>query len=146
MEERWNLICNDIKRLWVPIFIFAAYILFGRYFLYSLCPSVLVTGFPCPGCGMTRAMFAISRGDFAAAWELHPFSFVLIWYCLCLGVRRYFLMKDCKRYFKYLAVIFFGMLLFYVYRMICYFPGTPPMSYYYGSMLYRLSECLGGVR
>lgn len=143
---RWDLIRSDGKRLLLPFLIFAVYIVIGKYVLYTLCPSVLLTGFPCPGCGMTRAMFALMRGDFALAWSLHPFSYVLIGFCLSLGIRRYLLLKDCKRYMKYLAVIFLGMILFYVYRMVRYFPGDPPMSYYYGSIMYRIVTRLGSVR
>lgn len=38
-------------------------------------PCVLheVTGFYCPGCGGTRAIFALVRGDFLRSLFLHPF-------------------------------------------------------------------------
>ncbi len=32
------------------------------------------TGLPCPGCGMTRALSALCRGQFTASWALHPFA------------------------------------------------------------------------
>lgn len=34
-------------------------------------------GFPCPGCGMTRAFFSLLRLDFAAAWGYHPLVFAM---------------------------------------------------------------------
>lgn len=37
-----------------------------------------MTGFPCPGCGLTRAMFMVLRGDFAGAWKMHPFIYGVI--------------------------------------------------------------------
>lgn len=48
-----------------------------------LCPIRLLTGYPCPGCGGTRAMGAISLGDFERAWSLNPITFVI---CLVLIV------------------------------------------------------------
>jgi hypothetical protein len=39
------------------------------------CPVQLVTGHPCPTCGITRAMHLALRGDFAGATRLHP----LVW-------------------------------------------------------------------
>ncbi|NIR30903.1 MAG: DUF2752 domain-containing protein [Gammaproteobacteria bacterium] len=40
-----------------------------------LCPIKLVLGFPCPGCGVTRATFALFHLDVAEALRLHP----LVW-------------------------------------------------------------------
>jgi hypothetical protein len=41
---------------------------------YSFCAFRRMTGIPCPGCGMTRAMAALARGHFVAALHLHPFA------------------------------------------------------------------------
>ena len=41
-----------------------------------VCPVRLLTGFPCPGCGGTRAMGAICTGDFSAAWHLNPLAYI----------------------------------------------------------------------
>jgi hypothetical protein len=39
-----------------------------------------VTGLPCPGCGVTRALIAIARGDYRKAWRLNPAAFAVIVY------------------------------------------------------------------
>jgi len=39
-----------------------------------LCPSRRLLGLPCPGCGMTRALAALLRGDLAGAFALHPWA------------------------------------------------------------------------
>jgi hypothetical protein len=36
------------------------------------CPVRLVTGLPCPSCGLTRAARFALRGDFARATAMHP--------------------------------------------------------------------------
>ena len=41
---------------------------------FDLCMLHASTGLPCPGCGMSRAIAAISQGDFSAALGLNPFS------------------------------------------------------------------------
>ena len=41
------------------------------------CPVQHFTGVPCPGCGLSRAAFALLRRDFAAALRWHPMIFVL---------------------------------------------------------------------
>ena len=53
----------------------------GAYLSASIlgwgCPLQHFTGVPCPGCGMSRAVFALLRLDFAAAFRYHPMIFVL---------------------------------------------------------------------
>jgi hypothetical protein len=41
------------------------------------CPFNLITGIPCPGCGMTRAFLALARGDLITALHYNPFSMLL---------------------------------------------------------------------
>lgn len=41
------------------------------------CYSVRWFGIPCPGCGLSRAFMALTRGEFGNAWELHPWVFGL---------------------------------------------------------------------
>ena len=42
-----------------------------------LCQFNQLTGLPCAGCGATRAFCAIGHGDFTAAWDYNPLSFIL---------------------------------------------------------------------
>ncbi len=46
----------------------------------SLIPCIFhsLTDLVCPGCGMTRACLALVQGKFGAAWDYHPFSFLLV--------------------------------------------------------------------
>jgi hypothetical protein len=46
--------------------------------LPPLCPFRFLTGIPCPGCGMTGAIFAIIRGDIRAAATYNPFAALLL--------------------------------------------------------------------
>ena len=50
------------------------------------CPVRWATDVACPGCGMTRACLALSRGDFTLAWALHPLAFVLVPIALSLAI------------------------------------------------------------
>lgn len=72
---------------------------FALYLLDIGCVFRLMTGIPCPGCGMTRAWLAALRLDFAAAFAYHPLfwvvpiAFVLafvreeVTHCGCCSVR-----------------------------------------------------------
>ncbi len=48
----------------------------------SVCPSAAVARVPCPGCGLTRAAWALLTGDIGAATALNPLA-VLV--CPVLG-------------------------------------------------------------
>ena len=130
-------IWTDVVNCRVAAAVLAVWFLAGRYFLYSLCPLVVITGFPCPVCGMTRAVFALLRGDFGTAWTIHPFSYGIVALALLFALRRYVLGKDVKCLTWPAVILFAGMILFYIYRMAVCFPDEPPMTYYYGSVLYR---------
>lgn len=41
-----------------------------------VCPFRLLTGLPCPGCGMTRAWVFLAHGDVGAAASANPFVLV----------------------------------------------------------------------
>ena len=36
------------------------------------CPFKAITGIPCPGCGMTRAVLHACKGEFREAFHYHP--------------------------------------------------------------------------
>jgi hypothetical protein len=49
------------------------------------CPLFLLTGIPCPTCGMTRAARFALHGDFGAATRMHPLWFLVLPACLAVG-------------------------------------------------------------
>src|SRR2546426_12749058 len=38
------------------------------------CPIFRLTGIPCPGCGLSRAVLLLLRGDFRGALRFHAFA------------------------------------------------------------------------
>lgn len=42
------------------------------------CPFQQTLGLPCPGCGLSRALLALLRGDWQAAFAIHPFVFPML--------------------------------------------------------------------
>lgn len=41
-----------------------------------LCPFRLLTGLPCPGCGLTRSWVYLAHGQWSDAWLANPFGIV----------------------------------------------------------------------
>jgi hypothetical protein len=57
------------------------------------CPLRALTGIPCPGCFLTRAVAASLHGDFATAWHWNPIgpvaaALLLLWSVVALRQRR----------------------------------------------------------
>ena len=51
------------------------------------CPFRAVTGWLCPGCGVTRLCLALLRWDWAAAWNANPVLLLMLPVLAALGVR-----------------------------------------------------------
>jgi hypothetical protein len=52
----------------------------------SLCPFKLMTGLPCPGCGMTRSVVALLHGDITTSTYYHPLGAPLVLAALALAI------------------------------------------------------------
>lgn len=44
----------------------------------SACPVYMLTGHPCPGCGVTRAFFALADGDVSLALSYNAFALIVV--------------------------------------------------------------------
>jgi len=44
----------------------------------SLCPFKMLTGLPCPGCGMIKSMVSLYRGEWMQSFEYHLFGPLLV--------------------------------------------------------------------
>lgn len=133
---------DDIKSAKWAIIVIIAYFAFLKNYLYTLCLMTLITGYPCPGCGMTRAMFCVLHLDFAGAWRMHPFiypiMFLAFWFCY----NRYIAEKKMDNWFRAMVIVAIAMIVYYVWRMYMYFPEVAPMSYYHGSVLGKIKRII----
>ena len=135
LKEAAALLWQDIKNMRIAILLIAVYLGLNRIVFPVSCIWVAITGFPCPGCGLTRAGIALLRGEFKEAFQIDPFIYVIAALLVLFCVYRYILKRSQKVFVKYVLVVVIAMLCFYVYRMIFVFPGEPPMSYYRNNLL-----------
>jgi hypothetical protein len=56
----------------------AALLAVAAHFDLVLCPWAALFGWPCPGCGLTRAAGLLLHGELRAALTLHPLSPLLV--------------------------------------------------------------------
>ena len=67
------------------------YYVIVRYTAFSLpCPLRYVTGYLCPGCGITTMLLALGAGNIAAAETANIFLFyTLPWLLISIALRKY---------------------------------------------------------
>ncbi len=138
-----KVLLNDIKSARWAIMIIIAYFALLKNYIYTICPTVLFTGYPCPGCGMTRAMFRVLRLDLIGAYEMHPFIYPVGLLAVFFVICRYVLKGKYMNVLKGAVIIVAaGMIIFYAYRMVMYFPDVEPMTYYANNYINRLFNVL----
>ena len=101
----------------------------NRYFGFSIpCVFHEITGFYCPGCGVTRMLFSLLKLDFYQAFRYNPLLFILlILFLMCKIIE---LVKKRKIVFseKVYYVIIVILLIYGVVRNIPIFGFLEPTA------------------
>ncbi|NDP27384.1 MAG: DUF2752 domain-containing protein [Flavobacterium sp.] len=66
----------------------------------SLCPLKMLTGFPCPGCGITKSLVYFYEGDIQKSLYYHLFGPFVIAFCVATIVVLTTELITKKEYFK----------------------------------------------
>ena len=66
----------------------------------SLCPFKLLTGFPCPGCGITKSLIFFYEGDFLKSIYYHLFGPFTFLFCIIAIVVLTAELVTKKEYFQ----------------------------------------------
>lgn len=125
--ERIKADHNLIKGLLLGV---VAYYILMRLFFRGTCPLVALSGFPCPGCGLTRASIFLLHGKLEQSFRMNPTALLWIFYALLWGINRYMMGEKWNRLcVPVLTGVAIVTLLVYLYRITFMFPGQPPMGY-----------------
>ena len=131
-------IWNDIRKFfWAILGIVLIYIVMHMLF-DAFCPSVIVAGLPCPGCGMTRSIIFLLQGQVARSVYVHPMGIIVVITALYVGFFRYILGKKVPLIKWIVLGLFITAIVLYVVRMHLYFPQRPPYTYNPGNLLERI--------
>lgn len=102
-----------------------------------------VSGFPCPGCGLTRAAAALFNGNIKEAFNYHPLIIAAIFFILVCFAAFVFNINISKTRFRiffwFVFVLFIGV---YIVRMILFYPNKEPMTYLEASLWGRFINFL----
>lgn len=128
----------DIKQYGMAGVALLIYIVVVNLVFHAFCPLVIFSGFPCPGCGMSRASACFLAGRWEQAWRLNPVVFPVMGVAAYFGVNRYLLGKKAKGLKWLIAAVFVLLLAVYCLRMYLYFPGRVPYVYMKDNVLARM--------
>jgi hypothetical protein len=122
---------SSVLVIWSLIIAGAAYLFFfepGKTGFFPSCPFRLLTGFTCPGCGVTRALHQILHGHFYTAFTLNPLFLLAIPFLL-FALLRYSVIvmrggvpRPNALPAPYIYAIFFAILSFWIIRNTPFYP------------------------
>ncbi len=105
----------------------------------TLCYWRTLTGLPCPGCGLTTALFALGHGDWHGAWTANAGVFLLPLLALLIWRRR-----QWGKFGEWLTLALLTFFIgYFVCRLILFFPDGPyPMVYNPTNVLAKIRTLL----
>ena len=122
-----NDLKHFIKKFWLVLLIFSAYITITYIFHIPNCFIKMIIGFPCPSCGLTRAGFAVLRLDFKEAFYYNPLIYLLP-LILCVLIFKTSIFKKLYHSKLFWLIIISITIINYIIRLIYIYP-NPPMDY-----------------
>ena len=135
MKKIGQRIFADMKKFWpIPVMLLVLYVVLHKL-EGAFCPSVIVFGLPCPGCGTVRALLYVLNGQFSEALYINPSVYLWIDFLLYIIVVRYILGKPLKYVTLLMTVIGVVMVIRFGYGMYMYYPTRPPFAYTGGNVM-----------
>lgn len=110
-------LAKDLRRIRLPLFLAVLYFAGTKVLFGETCPFRLLTGFPCPGCGLTRAGLLVISGHWDTAAKMNLSIFLWIPYLVYLFFAQYFFprLKDFAMVLLIIVCIF--TIVYYIVRL-----------------------------
>jgi len=96
----------------------------------SFCPFKMLTGFPCPGCGITKSIIFFYQGDLSASIHYHLFGAFTVIVCFAVIITLAIELITHKEYFK--QIIFN--------KKIAIFLGATLGAYHFIRLIFFIAE------
>lgn len=128
MKKYLNTLIKFIKTYSILIILFVLYILITYLLKIPNCLIKLICGYPCPGCGMTRAGISILKFDFVNAFNFNPLIYILPLVLFVIIFKEYSIVSKIYHQKIFWVSLLILTISLYVYRMIFVYPEVP-MNY-----------------
>lgn len=130
-----NKLVSDLKKAWIPITACILYVVIMTILVGEVCPSKLIFGIPCAGCGMVRAFILFITFRFSEALTMNPGIFIVAAAFLIFVILRYFTHVDIKWIKILLIITLLSLIIIFVIRLFTSF-GTEPLVIYDKALIF----------
>lgn len=128
MKRKERKIVQDIRQYkWLILALIAMVVIMNLLF-HTTCPGVLLLGLPCPGCGITRALWLLCTGHPVQAFLMNPSVYVWLAFGCYVVFYRYILEKKVPHLTAVLVMVIAAVFLIYGVGMWKYFPFREPYT------------------
>lgn len=132
-ETIFTRVKKDLLLVRVPLVVLLVYGIVTELLFHAVCPSAILFGRPCSGCGLTRAGILVLTGHFAQAAQMHVMIFFWMFLAVYAAFFRYVLGKRPPLLITLAILVSVATLGYYLYRRQL---GTLPEVEYEGLLFY----------
>ena len=111
------MIKEDLYRIRFAIIPLIIYVVLTNIFFGTMCPFKIITGYPCPACGLTHATIHLITGNFSLAIQDNPTVFIWIPYIVLCFINRYIYKLKLKLFPAGLILVCILTLLWYIFKI-----------------------------
>lgn len=113
---------RKIFKIVLVTFLLIVYLLVGNHFnIYLFCPIKKFLGLYCPGCGVTRMLYSILKGQLYQAFRYNPLIFISLPFFVFYYIDHlYSINKNKKKRLSFLepSIWYFLIVIFLVYGIL----------------------------
>lgn len=135
MREIGKRIWHDVETYWAAAAALALYTVMVNLLFHHFCPMVIISGLPCPGCGLTRSFVYLASGKVQQSIYINPMGIPIAGILIYFFWNRYILGRKAKWMMRLIIIAVVMLLVLYFWRMYVFFPNRVPYIYTEGNIL-----------
>lgn len=128
---------EDIVQYWPAAAVLAVYTAAVNLAFHNFCPMVILSGLPCPGCGLTRSFLALASGKIEQSLFINPMGIPILGVLIYFFWNRYILGRKARYMTLLMGACVILLLILYFWRMHIFFPDRVPYVYTENNILAR---------